>query len=165
MADGGFQDQPQRHDFIVQGAACGRLAGAGRGRPVHPVLLHFPRRHLGESQVPEEGTKMKADADFVALGPALAPLALGDNPVFFLELVGGSAERLFCLKEACAGPAAQSQIPVLGELLGGFEVLFACRTAKLLARLRPSTASIGPFRADKPESDPLTARGSPLFAS
>ena len=76
---------------------------------------------------------MKADADFVALGPALAPLALGDNPVFFLELVSGSAERLFCLKEACAGLAAQSQIVVLGELLGGFEVRFACRTAKLLA--------------------------------
>lgn len=49
---------------------------------------------------------MEPDADFVALGPALASLALGDDPVFFFELIGSVAERLFSFQETRSGFAA-----------------------------------------------------------
>ena len=69
----------------------------------------------------------------MALDPAGAAMALGDDLVFLEELLGGLAEELLRCEEAGAVLAAQRQIPILGDLLGEGEALLLGAGAPLLA--------------------------------
>ena len=158
MANGGFEDLPQRHDLIVDRAARRGFPLKGtvrfgfgvwlksRGHPVHPVFLHFPRRHPGHAEVAEKGEEVKAQPDAMALDPTRTSLAFGDDPVFLEELIRRLAERLFRDEEASAVFPAQSKIPVFchlfceGEtlLLGARSALFAADRCRAL----PETAVV-----------------------
>ena len=73
----------------------------------------------------------------MALDPALAALALGDDAVFLGELAGGIGEGLLGLEQAGAAFAAQTEIPIFGDLLGAGDALFAgARAVFLIVEVR-----------------------------
>jgi hypothetical protein len=79
---------------------------------------------------------VQAQANAMALDPAGAPLALGDDLVFLEELVGGLAKGLFRCQKAGPVLAAQLEIPVLGDLFGQSEAFFLGADSALLAANR-----------------------------
>jgi hypothetical protein len=76
----------------------------------------------------------------MALDPARAAVALGDELIFLEELRGGGLEEPLCLQQSGAGLATQQDIPVLDDflrqgqtvLLGGFLVFFALRERRTM---------------------------------
>src|ERR1039458_924258 len=135
MAHGGFERLPQNDDFLMHGASGRRLSVVLHCFlvAVNAVLLHLARRDLGKSHVAEEGHKMNPEARAVALNVLGIALALGDDLVFALELHSGFAEGFFAGYFAVADFAAQSQKPVLGEVLGLGEAVLLGRDASVLA--------------------------------
>src|SRR5450631_1640429 len=91
---------------------------------MNAVLLYLAGRDLGKSHVAEEGHQVKPEASAVALNVLGITLALGDDLVFALELHGGFAEGFFAGYFTVADFAAQSQKPVLGEVLRLGEAVF-----------------------------------------
>ena len=97
------------------------------------VLLDFSRRDLGDAEVAEEGDQVQPKADSVTFDPARAALALGDDLVFFHELLRRLANVFSDAEDAGAIFAAQLKIPVLGDLLGELEAFLLGAGAKLFA--------------------------------
>lgn len=54
---------------------------------MHPVFLNFAGGDLGKSEIPKEGQEMNTKADTVPFDPPLAALALGNDLIFFEELI------------------------------------------------------------------------------
>jgi len=61
----------------------------------------------GEAEPSEEGYQLEAQPNAVSFDPLSAPLPLGNNLVFFEELVGSFGEALFRLEDARTGLAAK----------------------------------------------------------
>src|SRR5260221_1488299 len=97
------------------------------------MFVHLAGGDLGDPELDEEGKKVQAQADAVAVDPAGASLAFGDDLVFLEELVGDLPEDLFRFEEAGAVLAAQLEIPILGDLLGEGEAFLLGACAALLA--------------------------------
>jgi hypothetical protein len=109
--------------------------------------LHFAWRDLGYAELTEEGPEVKPQANLVSLHPAGGALALGDDLVFLLELVGGLVEGLLGrLEQPCAALAAELEIPVLGDLFGERETVLAGAFAPLRAADRGRTVPGGAVR-------------------
>lgn len=118
MTDCGFEHLPQGNDLIVDGRASRGLASAGGRGSMHTILLHLARCDLVQFLIAEEGQEMQAQPYLVALHPARAALAFGDDGVFLGELVRRFLEGAVAFYEASTVLAAQRHIPVLGEFLG-----------------------------------------------
>jgi hypothetical protein len=126
VAYSGFERLPENNDFLMHGTP-------GRGLSVflhrflvamYAVLLYLAGRDLGKPHVAEEGHQMKPEASAVTFNVLGITLALGDDLVFALELHGGFAKGFFAGYFTVPDLAAQSQIPVLGEVLGLGEAVF-----------------------------------------
>ena len=154
MAHGGFERLPQNDDFLMHGAPGRRLSVVLHCFlvAVNAVLLHLAGSDLGKSHVAEEGHKMNPEARAVALNVLGIALALGDDLVFALELHGGFAEGFFAGYFTVPDLAAQSQIPVFGEVLGLGEAVFLGRDAPVLAgeigRSLPQAAVVAAVNVD-----------------
>lgn len=129
MADRRPQDLPYGHDFIVNGRA-GAL-------PVGEVVIlctryswTLPGVMLERPMSPKNGRTWSR----ITANPSRASMALGDDLIFFLKLLGRLAEGLFIfLEEARLGFPAQGKIPVFRILLGEVEVVLASGDAVLAA--------------------------------
>ena len=88
------------------------------------VFLSLGGRDLGEAKGAEKGQQVEAQAGLVALDPAGAPLALGDDLVFAFEKLRSLPEGLFVKQLAAPILFAQRQVPVLGELLRQVQAFF-----------------------------------------
>src|ERR1022692_3885112 len=126
MAHGGFERLPEDNDFLMHGTPGWRLSVFLHRFlvAVNAVLLYLAGRDLGKTHVAEEGHQMKPEASAVAFNVLGITLALGDDLVFALELHSGFAKGFFARYFTVAGLAAQSQIPVLNEVLGLGEAVF-----------------------------------------
>lgn len=123
---GGFERLPKNSDFLMHGTPGRRLSVFLHRFLVamNAVLLYLAGRDLGKSHVAEEGHQMKPEASAVTFNVLSIALALGDDLVFALELHSGFAEGFFAGYFTVPDLATQSQIPVLGEVLGLGEAVF-----------------------------------------
>ena len=99
MAHGGFEHLPQNDDFLMH-RAPGRRLSVFLHRflvAVNAVFLYLAGRDLGQAHVAEERHQVKLQPRAVALYVFGVTLALGDDLVFAVELVGGFAEGLSAL--------------------------------------------------------------------
>jgi hypothetical protein len=65
------------------------------GHAVYAILLDLPRRDFRYAEVTEERIEVQACPNLVAFDPTLAPLPLGDDGMFLLELLGRLTKSFF----------------------------------------------------------------------
>ena len=134
MAQGGFHDLPERHRFMVQGAARRHLAGLRvRLKPHDPVLLNHAYRDAAQAVLAEKGQEVVCNPGLVVLQVAGIPLAIGQGDIFRHEMLGGIGKGALLLQLARAALAPKLQIPVLGKLLGLGETVGFAADPPLLA--------------------------------
>ena len=159
MAYGGFERLPQHNDFLMHGAPGWRLPVFLHRFLVatNAVLLYLAGRDLGKSHVAKEGHQMTPEARAVALNVLGIALALGDDLVFALELDSGFGEGFFAAYFTVPDFAAQSQLPVLREVLGLRQAVLLCGNPSVLARkvggTLPLTAILAPVNVDLAAED------------
>ncbi len=124
VADRGLQNETQSHDLIMHRAARRRFVALARLDAMYAVILHFAGRNLAEPDIAEERQQVNPQTDLMSLGPFLRALAVGDQPVFHREPLGGEFEGFLVEEDAGLILAAQPDIPFLGHPLGLVQALF-----------------------------------------
>ena len=121
-----FQGLAQRHDFVVHGAMCRRLAAFLHRLFVtmNAVFLDLAGSDFREAQMAEERHQVHLRPPVLAFDVDLAALALRDDVVFAQVLFGSLAESFFCFDFSAAEFSAELQVPILGDLFGFPEAVF-----------------------------------------
>jgi hypothetical protein len=157
MPNGGFQHQTEGDDFIVKGfsgrsfsgrlpvALVVRIIHTTHGCSVHSIFLHLSCCDLRKAQLTEERQKVDAQTDGMPLRPFLAALTRRNDLIFAKELPGSISEGLFVSQNPGLQLAAQSEIPILGNLLGERQTVLFGRLTTLLATYRGRALPITAF--------------------